>query len=264
MREELKNAFRRPHVYIGTAGFLLCLLGTSLPMWITRCIDGDRQYMSAMGQSFTPLFFGGAILIIPFCAALAYAILQVEEIRTGFLLPRAMRGTLKQYALTKLTAAALCGAVALGGACLLHSLLWHVLAGPYDIAVRPDVEVLFIPGTVYDTLARLPYAWPAYLHAAVGLAITGALWSVIALAVAPWMPDTQLVVVLPVVLYYVWKSGFSFLLFQKGWMLPDFTGLYNNDIFWKDYWIALGFHLLLLVGAGGLYFAGIKRRLCRG
>jgi hypothetical protein len=49
------------------------------------------MYLSSFNQGFAPIFFGGAILLFPFLAALPHALGQVEEIRTGFLFTKAMR-----------------------------------------------------------------------------------------------------------------------------------------------------------------------------
>lgn len=259
MWNEIKYAFKRPQIYIGMIGFLACLLCTSLPIWIERLAQGDRDYMSAMSQSFIPIFFGGSILVLPFCAAIAYATAQADEIKSGFILPRAIRGALNQYVFTKVCAAAVAGAFALGMACLLHIVIWHIIAGSYNVDARPGVEVMFVEGTIYDSLIRFPYAWPAYIHVTIGLGLTGAVWSIVALWVASSMPDTQLVVTIPVVLYYLLKSHVTVYLF--GFELPDFTGLYNDGVLWSQYGGILLFHLLIATLAVWGYRCNIRRRI---
>ena len=261
MAKEIVYAFRRPQLYIGLLGLFVCLFSSSLPVWLTRVGQGDREYLSAMNLSFIPIFFGGSILLVPFCAAIVYASTQADEICTGFILPRVIRGSLNRYTFTKVCTAALTGFFALGGASLLHSLFWHLLAGSYDVAARPNVEVFFAENTIYDQLIKFPYAWPAYIHAAIGFGLTGAFWSVIALWIASLMPDTQLVITIPVVLYYLWKSNFTGFLF--GFALPDFTAFYNDGVTWPQYGWALGFHVLLLAVVVWRYRAALKRRICR-
>lgn len=107
MLQEIKFAFRRPQLYIGMLGLFVCLFSSSLPIWLTRVAQGDREYMSAMDLSFIPIFFGGTILLVPFCAAIVYASVQADEICTGFMLPRAIRGTLNKYVFTKVCTAAM-------------------------------------------------------------------------------------------------------------------------------------------------------------
>lgn len=260
MLREIRSVFRRPQLYIGLLGMVVCLISTSLPIWLTRVAQGDREYMSAMDLTFIPIFFGGSILLIPFCAAISYASTQADEIRTGFILPRIIRSSLNKYVFTKVCAASVAGAFSLGMACLLHSIFWHLLAGAYDIAARPDIEVFFAENTIYDLLIKYPYAWPAYIHAAIGFALTGAFWSVAALWIASLMPDTQLVVTIPVVLYYLWKGNFTGYAF--GFELPDFTGLYNDGVTWVQYGFALGFHALLFILLIWRYRANLKRRAC--
>lgn len=260
MISELKFAFKRPQIYIGLLGMFICLLSSSLPIWLTRVAQGDKEFMSAMDLSFTPIFFGGTILLMPFCAAISYASTQADEIKTGFIFPRIIRGSLNRYAVTKIFVAALSGAFALGTACLLHMVFWHIVAGPYDIQARPEIEVFFTDGTIYSTLCSYPYAWPAFAHAIAGFALTGAFWSVVSLWIASIIPDTQLVVTIPVVVYYLWKSNFTGYAF--GFELPDFTGFYNDGVTWLQYGYALGFHALLFILIVWLYHKSLKRRSC--
>ena len=48
MISELKFAFKRPQIYIGLLGMFICLLSSSLPIWLTRVAQGDKEFMSAM------------------------------------------------------------------------------------------------------------------------------------------------------------------------------------------------------------------------
>ncbi|MEA5014253.1 MAG: hypothetical protein VB099_06805 [Candidatus Limiplasma sp.] len=259
MKQEFKAAFCNARFWIAFVTLMICLLGFSLPTWIIRCQQGDRQYLSAFNQAFAPIFFGGAILLFPFCATLPYAVSQVQEIRTGFLFPKAIRTTTIKYALIKVLAVSLSGAAAMGLASLLHSLLWHIVAGAYDPVARPEIEVFFSSQTVYDTLKDHPYAWTAFAHAALGFAITGALWATIGLAVAVWIPDTLLVMTIPVVFYYFWSYQFLYPLFKI--RLPSVSALYNDGQYWHMYWEALLAHAIVFGIAAGAYYLGLKRRL---
>ncbi|MCL2867536.1 MAG: hypothetical protein FWF47_07250 [Clostridia bacterium] len=260
MRQELRSAFGGVRFRIAFAAMLLCFLGFSLPTWITRVGQGDRLYMSAFDQSFATIFFGGAILLLPFIAILPHALSQVDEIRTGFMFMKALRTTSRKYAVIKLVAVALSSAAAIGGASLLHSVLWNIVAGVYDPIARPITEVVFTEGTVYHTLKDHPYAWTAYVHAAIGFALSGALWSVIGLATSVWIPDALLTVTVPVMLYFIWKNLCFFFLFRRI-PFPSMSALYNDGQYWWMYWQALIVQAILFIAAAGVYYTGLKRRL---
>lgn len=259
MHVNLRNMFKRPQLYISMAAFLLCLLCSSLPIWIARVSQGDQELISAMDLSFIPVFFGGGILLVPFCAAMAYSSEQVIEIQTGFIKESVIRSSVKQYVGEKATLAGLSGAFALGGACFLHIIFWHIFAGSYNTTLRPDIEVNFAENTLYALLIQTPLGIAAYLHAVVGFAITGAFWSIVGLWIAAVMSDTQLVITIPVVIYYVWKSNFMSYLF--GFELPDFTGFYNDGITKESYLVTLLFHTVLLLFVIWDYKRRIRRHI---
>jgi hypothetical protein len=259
MKQELRSAFAGSRFWIALAALLLCFLGFSLPEWIVRCGQGDRMYLSSFNQGFAPIFFGGAILLFPFLATLPHALSQVEEIRTGFLFTKAIRTSAMRYALVKIAAVALSGAAAMGLASLLHSAIWNIVAGVYDPIARPNIEVFFTEGTVYDTLKSTSYAWAAFVHAALGFALTGAVWAVVGLATAVWIPDILLTITVPVALYFFWTYQFAFYLL--GVKLPDTSALYNDGQYWPAYFQAVAAYAAVFLVAAGVYYGGLQRRL---
>lgn len=262
IRQELGRIFRQSNLYIALAAFLLCLSGASAQMWIIRSAEGDAALMSAMQLCFTPVFFGGSILLVPFCAAISCSQAQVDEITGGNIRFRVLRCGFLRYSSGKLLSAMIAGFVALGGAFAIHALIWHIVAGPYDPIGRPDVMVDFYEGTIYHTYIQKPWAYGAYLHATIGFGITGALWAVISMLCAVLMADTVLATTMPVVLYYLWKSNFTRYMF--GFSLPDFTGLYNDGVLWNEYWETLLIHLGLLIITAAAYVFVLKRRVRNG
>lgn len=66
MLQEIKYAFKRPQLYLGLLGLFICLFSSSLPIWLTRVAQGDREYLSAMNLSFIPVFLEGAFFWFPF------------------------------------------------------------------------------------------------------------------------------------------------------------------------------------------------------
>ena len=257
LKQELRLTLARPLPWLCMLAFVACLEGSSLPIWIIRCQQGDRALMSAMDLTFTPVFFGGIMLLVPLCAAAAYGAVHAEELRTRFFLFEMKRTSERKYVLTKALSAMLTGALVLGGGFLLHVILWHIVAGPYDVAARPDIAVDFVTGTVYDTYIQTPYAFMAYVHAVLGFAATGALWAMIAVTLLVWNRDPQLSVALTVVIYYLMRNRFVELIL--GIRMPSYTGLYNDGQLWADYFQALGFHLVLMAALTAVYGWGVRR-----
>lgn len=259
LKQELRLTFFRALPWLCMLAFIACLEGSSLPIWIIRCQQGDRRFMSAMDMSFTPVFFGGVQLLVPLCAAAAYGAVHAEELRTRFFLLEIMRTSERKYVLTKAVSAMLSGALVLGGGFLLHVILWHILAGPYDVSARPDIEVYFAPGKVYATYLQTPYAVMMYVHAVLGFAITGAFWAMVGVTLLSWNSDPQLSIALAVVIYFLMKNRFLYLVF--GFSMPDYTGLYNDGVLWAEYVRSLGFHLVTMTVLIVIYGRGVRR--CR-
>lgn len=259
LKQELTRAFRQKNLYIALSVFLFCLSVSSAQIWLVRSNDGDALLMSAMDLCFIPVFFGGSILLVPFCASIGCSQTQVEEINSRNIQFRILRSNYLHYSVGKLFSAMITGFVVLGGAFAIHTLIWHFVAGPYDVSARPDIEVSFAEGTVYYDFIQQPWAYGAYLHAIVGFGLTGAVWAVISMLCAVLLADTVLSVSIPVVLYYLWKSNFTRYLF--GFSMPDFTGLYNDGVLWNEYWQTLAVHLVLLGLSGIAYVVALKRRI---
>lgn len=258
MRQELRNALTGPKFIIAVLAMFVCFMGFSLPTWINAVAVGDAIYESAFSMSFAPIFFGGAILLIPFCAALPYATSQVDEIRSGFLFFKAIRGSTKKYALNKIVITALSGALAMFLANALHSIVWNLVCGPFDIN-NPNTQVWFSADTVYETLKYTPYAIGAYCHAALGFFLTGAVWALIGLAVSVWIPDMLLSVSIPVVLYYFWTYQILYQLFGIAVLQP--AALYNDGQYWGMYGQAILLNVFIMLLSAVIYYLGLKRRL---
>ena len=257
LKQEWRQTLSHPLPWLCMLAFFACLEFSALPIWIIRCQQGDRALMSAMDQSFTPVFFGGVQLLVPLCAAAACGAVHAQALQTRFFLLEILRAGEKPYILSKALSAMLTGALALGGGFLLHVLLWHALAGPYDTAARPDVAVDLVPGTVYAAYVQTPYAVMAFLHAVVGFAVTGALWAMVALTLLIWNRDPQLSVALTMVIYFLMRNRFIDLVF--GVRMPGYTGLYNDGQTWSDYFQSLAFHLAALPVLTAIYGLGVRR-----
>ena len=258
-KQELKRIFRSGNLYIALSAFLICLSASSAQIWFVYSSSEDVSLLSAMYLCFIPVFFGGTILLVPFCAAISCSQAQADEMTSGNVRFRVLRCGFFRYSAGKMCAGMLAGFVSLGGAFAIHTLIWHLAAGPYDPVNRPDTVLQLVEGTVYQYYLQQPWAYGAYLPAILGFGITGALWAAVSLLCAVLMMDAVLAAVLPVLLYYLWKTNFTAYLF--GFSLPDFTGLYNDGVFWPDYWQALIAHFLLLVIVWIAYGIVLKRRI---
>ncbi len=259
MKQDFKSLFHSKQLYVGIFAFFMCLLLTTLPMFLERCAQGDKEYMSAMDLTFVPIFFGGTILVLPFCASLGSAHMQVDEIRSNFISYRCLRSGFKKYVFEKINIAFFSGALILFVAGLMHVVLCHLLGGVYDPENRPYIEVSFAEGTCYDVLTKSQYGYRAYLHLLIGFMITGGVLSVFSLTFSAFFPDTVLVLSLSVVLYYVLKNDFTHIMF--GFSLPDIAALYNDGTTFQLYAKTLFQYGFMLCISIFLYCYKMKRRI---
>lgn len=83
MRQELKLAFSGRNWRLAFGIMLACFFGMS--EWVVSVDWGDEFRASALHLSIMGIFFGGAMLLMPFCACLPYVTSQVDDILYGFL-----------------------------------------------------------------------------------------------------------------------------------------------------------------------------------
>lgn len=97
MKEELKSAFFSWRFVLAFGFMLTCFLGYSVPTWVFSADWGDEFREGALQLSIGGIFFGGAMLLLPFCASVSHAISQVDEIRTSFLNWKIIRSSIRKY-----------------------------------------------------------------------------------------------------------------------------------------------------------------------
>lgn len=68
MKEEIKEAFFNKRFIISVGIMLVCFLGVSYPNWIDSSEWGDIYRPTALEQILGGIFFGGVMLMMPFCA----------------------------------------------------------------------------------------------------------------------------------------------------------------------------------------------------
>lgn len=259
MKEEMKSAFRSAGFIAAFLVMLTCFLGYSLPAWIFSAGWGDEYRQSALALSIGGTFFGSSMLLLPFCANTAYAVSQVDDIRSSMMHWKAMRSSARRYALAKLAASMCSAAVAAALPFILHAVLWNCIAYPYDPAAHPYQRIVFAAGCIYTPWLEACGAWPVYVWMAGAMGFCAAIWSAAGLAVAVWMPDKLLAVAAPVCVYELLACGMVERLL--GVQAPHPGQLYNDGL--TSAWVM---RVLVMYGiifgiSVLLYGIGLKRRL---
>ena len=235
---------------------LICLFGMSIPEWVISVDWGDEFRQSALQQSIIGIFFGGVMLLLPFCACVPYATHQVEEIRTSVMHWKLIRGSVRRYATEKIIATALSGGTVVAMAFVIHAMIWNFIAYPCDIIAHPYHEIGFSPTSVYAAWYSTFYGLPMYLSMAIGIFICGAVWATVALAISVWVPDKLLTITIPACLYYLLSASIFRQLF--GWNLPHPATLYNDALTWHDAALSLIEYCVILLIACVAYTVGLK------
>lgn len=258
LKREIRNAFASPGFFLGFGIMLICFLGMSVPEWIISTDWGDEFRQSALQQSISGIFFGGVMLLLPFCACTPYATRQVEEIRSSVMQWKWIRGSTVQYAAGKIVATAMSGGSAVALAFALHAIIWNLIAIPCDPIAYPYHEIMFDPASLYVNWYSYLYGLPMYCSMTAGIFLSGAVWATVALAITVWVPDRLLTVTIPACIYYLLSASvFNRLL---GWNLPHPATLYNDALTIKMAISSLLEYAGILVIACVGYFVGLKRR----
>ena len=261
MRKELKRAFTSPMFFLSTLVFFLTLQGYALPVYLNNLANEPLELReSALTLSLGGIFFGGAILLQPFCSPTTHAISQVDDLRSGIMRWSVLRGSVGSYTARKAFVSFLAAAAAIGGAFAIHFLLWNLLALPYDPIAYPNHEVPFMEDTLFFAWVSVAHALPIYLHITLGLALSAGVWSIVALAAAVWVPDKLLAVTIPACIYQLWSGSLSFHL--TGVRLISPATLFNDGQTPERVKQALIAYGALLAISLIVYYAGIRRRAC--
>ena len=157
----------------------MTLLGYSLSSWLNAISVGESmEYReSALSLSVGGIFFGGFMLLFPFCASVAHATSQVDELRSGMARWRVMRGSVARYVGVKAAASMLAAALATTSAFALHAVIWNGIALPCDPAAYAVHTIYFSEDCVYADLYTVCYGLPMYAAVAAGMAFIYYLWS---------------------------------------------------------------------------------------
>lgn len=260
MKEELKRAFSSPLFFLTMCVFFITLQGYALPSYFHSLTESIEYRESALALSLGGIFFGGAILLQPFCSPMAHAISHIDDQRSGMMQWSVLRSSVKKHVFRKILSSFLSSAVALGGAFALHALLWNLIAVPYDPVAFPEQEIAFSQEGLFYEWSNIAYALPIYIDITLGLAFTAGVWAVVALAVAVWVPDKLLAVTIPACIYHLWSGSLTFYLF--GFRLISPSTLFND---WQTpsriQEAVLAYGILLVISII-VYYIGVRRRSC--
>lgn len=270
MRLELKRALFNRNFLLGASVMLICMLCLTLPEWFSIEWTDDpaindiirTEAMSSLQFAIYAIFFGGFILLIPFCASLPYAVDNVNEVRTHYLLWMVQRTTLRRYATRKIAVTAISGALVIIIPYILHALLWWFIAEPSDPINNPNQLLAFDPTCFYNVWYQTLYGLPMYISTTLGMGLTSAVWAVVSLAVTIWFPDKLLAIIIPSCFYYLWQRGLPMRMF--GYWIPGPSALYNDALNVERLINSLIVYSVLLLISIIVYWVGLKRRACNG
>lgn len=208
---------------------LATLFGMSWPERTISVDWGEGYRASALQLAIMPIYFGGVMLLFPFCACTASAPLQTVEIRTGFAQWKLLRGGIETYFRRKVIAGFVGSGLSVASAFLVHALIWAFIAMPSQPLLYGAHDIPYRANTIYFPWLHVLNGWPILLWMAMGIFLMGGIWGTLGLAVAWWMQDPLLAVSLPTFLYFLWNSNASALL---GYRLPSAARIYNDQLTW--------------------------------
>lgn len=259
MTEELKRAFCSRLFWISFLIMLLCFAGYSIPSWLLAG-EVELEYKeSALQLSIGAIFFGSIMMFMPFCAAVSHAVSQVDDIHTSTLQWQTIRSSIKKYACIKMATSSLAAACSTAGAFVMHALICNIVALPVDPGRYQGHEIGFLDTCLYAGWYKVAYGLPMYTEMAIGIAFSAAVWAVVALAVAVWVPDRLLVVSIPACFYYIWHLQLPYYLF--GVNIPHPGTLYNDALTAESAMQCIVAYGVVLLVSIPIYWVGLRRRM---
>ena len=258
MREEMKRFLTHPSFWLAMGGMMFCLLMVSVPSWIFVELPNRPEWRSsALVMAVTPVWFGGYMLILPFCCAIASVPAQVEDLQSGFARWQVIRSSVRRYVCGKAAIGAMGGFLVGAAPFWLHAILWNGLALPVDPIAYPEHELYL--GGLFGEWYDVAYGLPVVLWIGCGLGLCGGMTALMGLAAAAWIPDKLIAVTLPVVVTFFWSYDLSYALF--GIRLPRPAGLYNSGVTWERAVQCLLMNGAVALTSFALYLSGVQRRM---
>lgn len=259
MKEEMKRFFGNPSFWIALFGMVLCFFIISIPEWIDVDLPNRPEWRSpALVKAVTPVWFGGYILLLPFCSAIACVPPQVDDLNSGFTQWQGIRSSVKRYVMNKVITCMLGGFLVCAVSFWIHAIVWNIIALPIDPITYPEHEQ-YLNG-LFGQWYALAYGLPMYLWIGCGAGLCGSMTALLGLAAAAWIPDHLIAITFPVAIYFFWSYDITYILF--GISLPRPSGLYNSYVTWSKTAQCILMNGAISVLALAVYSIGIKRRLC--
>ena len=260
MKEELKRALSSPQAWVAFSVSFLTLLGYSLAYWIGCIIVGEwiEFRESALQLSVGGIFFGGFMLLLPFCAALAHSTSQVDDMIFGMMQWEVIRSSIAEYVICKVKVCMCVSSLVTSSAFILHAILWNIIAVPVDPASYPNHVIHFSENCVFYGWYTVYYGLPVYIEMTMGIAFTASVWSVVALAVSVWVPDKLLTVAIPSFIYYLWNADVLF--YFTGIKSPHPAILFNDGLTIQKAIVSIVSYLIVFFISFVSYYVGCQRR----
>lgn len=262
MKEEFTRAVRKLQFWIALLVCFMTLLGYSLSYWIGSILVNEwiEYRESALQLSVGGIFFGGFMLLLPFCAALAHSTSQADDMSSNMMQLEVLRGSVLKYVRIKVGTCMIVAAAAASSAFVLHAILWNIIALPVDPAIYPNHTIYFSKDCVFYNWYTISHGLPMYVEMTLGIAFTASVWAVVALAISVWVPDKLLTVAIPSFLYYLWNADVVF--FFTGIKTPHPAILFNDGLTVEKAIISIISYLVVLIIGLICYYIGCQRR-CR-
>lgn len=237
---------------------LLSYFSFSLPSYFVSLSSSIQFRPSALQLALEPLLFGGVVFLLVICASAAFAPVQVEELQSQFAHSLLMRSSWRKYASRNIGKAALSGAIVVGGSFLIHSIVFNIIAQPYDVGDFPYHHLPFIENSFSYTWQHIEHGLPIYLFMSLCHGFFGAVWALIALCISVWFMDKLLAVSIPLCISWAW---IRFPARHLG--IPNLrpSALVYEDLDW--HWFILSIIMYSIISAICIwsYMLGLKKRV---
>lgn len=260
MREEFTRAIKSSQAWVAFVVCFITLMGYSLAYWIGAILVGEwiEYRESALHLSVGGIFFGGFMLLLPFCAALAYSTSQVDDMCSGMMRWEALRSSVFEYVRSKASTSMLVAAITASGAFALHAIFWNIIALPIDPTSYPNHTIYFSDECIFNGWYVICHGLPVYIEMTIGIAFTASVWAVVALAIAVWIPDKLLTVTIPSFIYYLWDVNVIY--YFTGVKLPNPAILFNDGLTVEKAIVSIISYLVVLGVSLIAYYIGCQRK----
>lgn len=260
---ETRRLIRNKHFVLAVVIMLIGFTAYAACDWVLM-YDWDVEYRnSSLLQTLGGIYFGGAMLVVPLCAALPAGPAQVEELQTNFIDYKVIRSSMPRYEVTKLASAFLASGLAIALAFALHAALWNILATPCNPLENDYLAVPFADDCIFAPWQEICYSAPIYVWITAAVFFCGGVWGIVSATAALYTRDKLLSIAVPFCVYFLWSYGFPSVVFGLK-SFPHPADLYNDGLTWDGVRDSLLVYGVLLVLLNVLYGVKLFRRYRHG